>query len=280
MTDENPITHPLVPDPAPDAEGPVRVEASPSGAVVITLDRGLAGNRMNPALAGALREAFETLHGADRVRIAFVRGASGNFCSGYDLGWMRDTFDWSEGDLRDDAFEMARMLKALHDAPCATVALVEGQAVGPGMGIIAACDMAVAVGTAEFGFPELKLGLVPSVSAPYVADAVGPRTAQSLFATGRLIDAEEARRVGLVQAVVADAGELAATAERLTRDAMACAPEATAEAKRLAGRVWGRPVDHSLMDETARRFAARRASPEGVEGVRAYLDDRTPSWIL
>jgi methylglutaconyl-CoA hydratase len=278
MTDENPITHPLVPEPAPDAEGPVRVEASPSGAVVISLDRAQAGNRMTPALAGALREAFETLHGADHVRVAFVRGAGGTFCAGHDPDWMRDTFDWTESDLRDDAFGSARMLKALRDVPALTVALVEGEALGPGMGLVAACDMAIATVNARFGFPELKLGLIPSVSAPYVVDVIGPRHAQAMFATGKLIGAEEALRTGLVQALAGDEGELAAMTEKLTREVMSCAPAAAAEAKRLAWRVWGRPIDGTLMDETARRFAARRLSPEGVEGVTAFLEDRPPNW--
>jgi methylglutaconyl-CoA hydratase len=278
MTDENPMTHPLVPEPAPDAEGPVRVEASPSGAVVITLDRPRAGNRINPALTGALREAFETLHGADHVRVAFVRGAGRTFCAGYDPDWMRDTFDWTEGDLRDDAYEAARMLKALHDVPALTVALVEGEATGLGMGLVAACDAAIATREARFGFPELKLGLIPSVPAPYVVDVIGPRQAQVLLATGKLIGAEEALRLGLVQALASDEGELAAMTEQLTREVMSCAPEAAAEAKRMAWRVWGRPFDGAMMDETARRFAARRVSGEGSEGVRAHLDDRAPTW--
>jgi methylglutaconyl-CoA hydratase len=278
MTDENPITHPLVPEPAPDAGGPVRVEASPSGAVVITLDRPHAGNRMTPALVGALREAFETLHGADHVRIVFLRGAGRTFCAGYAPEWMRDTFDWTEGDLRDDAYEAARMLKALHDVPALTVALVEGEASGLGMGLVAACDAAIATRDAHFGFPELKLGLIPSVPAPYVVDVIGPRNAQLLFSTGKMINAEEGLRTGLVHALAADEGELAAMTEQLTREVMSCAPAAAAEAKRLAWRVWGRPFDGAMMDETARRFAARRASEEGGEGVRAYLEDRAPSW--
>jgi methylglutaconyl-CoA hydratase len=278
MTDENPMTHPLVPDPAPDAEGPVRVQASPSGEVVITLDRARAGNRMTEALQGALREAFETMHGADHVRLVFVRGTGSTFCAGHDPQWMRDSLDWTEADLRDDALDLGRALKALRDIPALTVALVEGEAFGAGVGLVAACDMAVAVGSARFGFPELKLGLSPAVSAPYLADAVGPRHAQALLATGRVIDAHEAQRIGLVQAVAADEAELSALAEQLTADALACAPEASAEAKRFAWKVWGRPIDHGLLEECARRFAAQRISPEGTEGVKAFLDGRTPNW--
>ena len=280
MSDENPMTHPLVPDPAPDAEGPVRIDASPSGVVVVTLDRGAAGNRMNPALQGALREAFETLHGADHVRLVLIRGAGKTFCAGHDPDWLRLTFDWSEADLRDDALDQGRMLKALHEIPALTVALVEGEAYGPGVGLAAACDMALATETARFGFPELKLGLLPSVSAPYLADAIGPRHAQALLGSGRTIDAHVAQRIGLVQVVAADEPALAALAEKLTGDVLACAPEAAAEAKRLAWRVWGRPIDHGLLEETARRFAARRVSAEGTEGAQAFLDGRSPNWNL
>jgi methylglutaconyl-CoA hydratase len=246
--------------------------------VVVTLDRPRAKNRMTPALQGALREAFETLHGADHVRLVLIRGAGGHFCAGHDPEWMRLSFDWTEADLRDDALDLGRTLKALHDVPALTVALVEGEAYGPGMGLVAACDMALATETARFGFPELKLGLLPSVSAPYLADAVGPRHAQALLGTGRTIDAGEAQRIGLVQDVAFDEPALAALAERLTGDALACAPEAAAEVKRLAWRVWGRPIDHGMLDETARRSAARRVSPEGIEGVQAYLDGRSPNW--
>jgi methylglutaconyl-CoA hydratase len=254
------------------------VEASPSGVVVVTLDRAQAGNRMNQAMQGALREAFETLHGADYVRLVLIRGAGDTFCAGHDPEWMRLTFDWTEADLRDDALDQGRMLKALHEVPALTVALVEGETYGPGVGLVAACDMALATETARFGFPELKFGLLPSVSAPYLTDAIGPRHAQSLLGTGLTIDAHVAHRIGLVQAVAPDEPALAALAERFTGDALGCAPEAAAEAKRLAWRVWGRPIDHGMLEETARRFAARRASPEGTEGVRAYLDGRAPNW--
>jgi methylglutaconyl-CoA hydratase len=278
MSDENPITHPLVPDPAPDASGPVRVEASPSGVVVVTLDRPHANNRLTQALQGALREAFETLHGADHVRLVYVRGAGGNFCGGRDPDWMRASFDWTESDVRDDAYDLGRVLKALREIPAMTVALVEGEAFGPGVGLAAACDMALATADARFGFPELKLGLLPAVSAPYLADAVGPRHAQALLATGRVIDAREAQTIGLVQAIAPDEGALSALAEKLTDDALACAPEAAAQAKRFVWKVWGRPIDHAMLEETARHFAARRVSPEGNEGLQAFLDGRAPNW--
>ena len=142
----NAIAHPFVADPAPDADNElVKIDALPSGVVFVTINRPEKKNAFDAATIAALYEAFETLQGADRVRVVFIRGAGGTFSAGADLNWMRDAAGWSEADNRDDAMGLAKMLKALHDVPALTVALVEGAAMGGGAGIVAACDMAVAV---------------------------------------------------------------------------------------------------------------------------------------
>ncbi len=275
---DNAIAEPFVIDPAPDADGPVRIEASRAGAVVITLARPEAQNRLTQALAGALREAFETLHGADHVRIAFVRGAGGHFCAGRDPQWLRDSADWTESDLREDARDLAHALKALRGAPALTVALVQGEAFGPGFGLAAACDLIVATPDARFGFPEIKLGLLPAIPAPYVVEALGARRASVLMQTGRLLDAQEALALGLVSEIVPDAAGFDAVMHRLAAEARGAAPNAAVAAKRLAWRVAGHALDHGLTDELARAFAAQRASDEGVEGVKAFLDGSAATW--
>ncbi|MBC6981996.1 enoyl-CoA hydratase-related protein [Caulobacter sp. 17J80-11] len=275
-----PITDPWVEEPAPDLETTkVLLDASPSGVAFVMINRPQKKNAFDAATIAALREAFETLHGADHVRVVFVRGAEGVFCAGADLEWMRDSADWTEADNRDDALQLARMLKALYDIPALTVALVEKAAMGGGAGLVAACDMAVATRDTKFAFSEVKLGLIPATISPYVVDAIGPRQARALFSTGRVFDAEYARQIGLVTEVVHDSEALNALQERLAGEIMACAPEAIAESKRLVWDVWGRPIDNALMDDTARRIAKKRVSPEGREGVRAFLEKRKPSWI-
>jgi methylglutaconyl-CoA hydratase len=228
----------------------------------------------------ALREAFETLHAADGVRVVFVRGAGGAFSAGADLEWMGDAGDLTEADNRDDAMQMAIMLKHLHDLPCLTVALVEGGAFGGGAGLVAACDMAIATKDARFAFSEVKLGLIPATISPYVVAAVGARRARALFAHGRVFDAEHARELGLVDEVVDDPQALAAARDRLAFDVMACAPGAVGEAKRLVDSVAGRELDHSLMEDTAKRIARARVGTEGREGVEAFLARRKPGWAL
>ena len=275
----NAIAHPLLADAAPDANDDlVQIRSTPEGVVFVTINRPEKKNAFDAATIAALHEAFLTLHGSDRVRLVFLRGAGGTFCAGADLSWMRDAVDWSEGDNRDDAMGLARMLKALHDVPALTVALVEGAAMGGGAGLVAACDMAVAVKGAKFAFSEVRLGLIPATIAPYVVEAVGPRTARRLFATAELFEADAARDFGLIDRVLPSADQIDGLVAELSAAMRANAPGAAGDAKRLVHHVAGHRLDGALMEDTARRIARARVSDEGQEGVRAFLDKRKPRW--
>lgn len=276
----NPIADPLVEGIDSDATSPlVRIEATAEGIATVSINRAARRNSFNAETIAALHEAFETLQAAEGgVRLVFLRGEGGTFSAGADLEWMRDAVSWTEADNREDAMEMAKMLKALWDLPAFTVALVEGGAYGGGAGLVAACDWAVAVDTAKFSFSEVKLGLIPATISPYVVAAIGPRAARGLFASARVFDATEAQRIGLVSEVVADAAGLDAARQRLAAEIMACAPGAVAESKRLVDDIAGEEIDHGLMEETARRIAKARVGEEGQAGVRAFLDRKPPPW--
>jgi methylglutaconyl-CoA hydratase len=282
MSDQtpNPISDPLVENViSPDvSEAPVHIEATLEGVATVTINRAHRRNAFDAPTIAALAEAFETLQGAEGVRIVFLRGSGGSFSAGADLDWMRMAADWSEADNRDDAMGLARMLKALSEVQALTVALVEGSAFGGGAGLVAVCDIAVATANARFAFSEVKLGLTPATISPYVVGAIGPRAAKGLFATGRVFDAAHAQAIGLIQEVVADAAALEAAKARLSDEIMACAPGAVADVKQLVWDVWARPIDHGLMQETANRIARARVSDEGREGVAAFLAKRKPSW--
>jgi methylglutaconyl-CoA hydratase len=256
----------------------VLLDATPDGVAIVTLNRPDRKNAFNAEVIAALNQALETLEGADGVRIVFLTGAGGTFSAGADLEWMRDAADFTEADNRDDAMAMAAMLKRLHDLPALTVAVVEGAAFGGGAGLVAACDMAFCTETARFAFSEVRLGLIAATISPYVVAAIGPRRARALFATGRPCDAAFAREIGLIDAVASGSPALKALCEALVADIKLCAPGAVAESKRLVDHVAGRSIDHSLMEDTARRIARARADPEGQEGVRAFLAKRAPGW--
>lgn len=274
----NSIAQPLVADPAPDANDDlVQIDSTPDGVVFVTINRPAKRNAFDAATIAALYEAFETLHGADKVRVVFIRGAGGTFSAGADLSWMRDAADWSESENRDDAMGLARMLKALHDVPALTCAIVEGSAMGGGAGIVAACDMAVAVEGSRFAFSEVKLGLIPATIAPYVIEAVGARRARQLFLTANIFDADYAAHAGLVDLVLPE-GSVDEFISMLSDSLTANAPGAMGDAKRLVNDIANHKLDHGLMEDTAKRIARARVSTEGQEGVRAFLDKRKPSW--
>ncbi|HEY2708871.1 MAG TPA: enoyl-CoA hydratase-related protein [Caulobacteraceae bacterium] len=274
-----PIADPFVEIPDTDATSDlVLMEATEEGAVTVTLNRPAKKNAFDAELIGALRETFETLRDQEAIRVVFVQGAGGTFSAGADLEWMRDAIDHTEEDNRDDAMQMAIMLKHLFDIPALTVALVEGGGFGGGAGLVAACDMAVAVKSARFSFSEVKLGLIAATISPYVVAAIGPRRARRLFASGEVFDADHAQAFGLVDEVVADAVALEAAKAKIAAGQRLCAPGAVAESKLLVGEVVGRDIDHSLMVHTAKRIAAQRVGDEGQAGVRAFLEGRKAPW--
>lgn len=274
----NPIADPLVENIDTDAVSSlVRIEATPEGVATITINSPATKNAFDAQVIAALAQAFETMHGAEGVRIVFLQGEGGVFSAGANLEWMAAAAQLSEADNREDAMAMAGMLKALWDIPALTVAVVQGGAFGGGAGLAAACDLAIAVDGAKFSFSEVRLGLIAATISPYVVRAIGPRQARALFATGRVFDAAYAEKIGLVSEVVAP-GEVEAAKARLGREIMACAPGAVSDSKRLVDDVFGRRIDHGLMDDTARRIAARRIGDEGQEGVKAFIERRKPSW--
>lgn len=257
---------------------PVILDASPGGVAVVLLNRPDKHNAFNADIIARLSEIFETLRGADELRCLILRGAGKSFSAGADLEWMQAAAHYEERENREDALKMAEMLNRLYKLPCLTVALVNGTAMGGGLGLIAACDAAVAVEGAKFRFSEVRLGITPATISPYVVEAIGPRWARRLFATGESFDAGFAKDIGLIHEVAADEEALNAAGERFAAMAFETAPRAVDEARELVRAVAHKSIDHGVMHDTARRIAERRASDEGREGLDAFLTKRKPSW--
>jgi methylglutaconyl-CoA hydratase len=273
----NPIADPFVENAvSADLEALIDIRSDPSGVVTVVINGVGPTNALNGETAAALKEAFETLHGADAARVMFLRGAGATFSSGADLQWLKTAAsDWDDNERRADAMAFAEMMRALIRIPCPTVALVQGAAAGSGAGLVAACDIAIAAADARFGFPGVQAGAVPAVIAPYVVGAIGPRRAAALFMTGRTIDAAEAQRIGLVDEVV-EPSALGEAARTLAQLLLQNGPQAVYEAKRLVWDVWG-PRD-AFMDDTVKRWVRSRFGEEGREGLAAQLEGRKPGW--
>lgn len=256
----------------------VKLEATREGVAIVLLNRPHRKNAFDEAMVAALSETFDLLAASETVRLVFLKGAGTDFCAGADLEWMERQGRHTREDNEADAFALAAMLHKLWSLPQMTVALVHGGAYGGGLGLIAACDQAVALETSKFCFSEARLGLTPATISPYVIEAIGARNARALFASAALIDAARARDIGLIQQVVPDLDALAHAEESFGSQISACAPGAIADARQLVRDVAGRPINAALMHETARRIADRRASVEGKEGLAAFLAKRKPDW--
>jgi methylglutaconyl-CoA hydratase len=254
------------------------LERRPDGVVRLTLSRPEIHNAFDDRQIAELTAAFRDLAAADAVRAVVLTGAGRSFSAGADLNWMRRTSTYGEAENLRDANALAGLMKALYDLPQPTVARVNGAALGGGTGLVACCDMVIAGESAVFGTTEVRLGIIPAVIGPYVIAAIGRRQASRLMLTGERITAYEAARIGLVHEVVA-ADQLDAAVERIVSHLLKGGPRALAAAKRLLHEVAGRPIDQKLIDDTARRIAALRATPEAREGLSAFLEKRKPGWI-
>jgi methylglutaconyl-CoA hydratase len=255
-----------------------RTERRAGGVVWLTLDRPEIHNAFDDRLIAELTAALARLGEDDAVRVVVLTGAGGSFSAGADLNWMRRTSTYGEAENLADARALARLMQALNELPKPTVARVNGAALGGGAGLVACCDIVVASERAVFGTTEVRLGLIPSVIGPYVLAAIGERHARRLMLTGERITATEAARLGLVHEVV-PAGQLDEATSRVVDELLKGGPAALRAAKRLIQGLAGRPIEPALIDDTARRIAALRATPEARVGVGAFLEKRAPDWL-
>jgi len=254
----------------------VRIDRD-GGLARIVLNRPERNNAFDEALILELTQAFDGIAGNSDVSTVVVQGEGKSFCAGADINWMKKAAGYSREENIRDAQPLARMLAALDRMPQTTIARVQGPVYGGGVGLVAACDIAIATTEATFCLSEVRLGLVPAVISPYVVRAMGVRHARRYFQTAEAFPAAEAARIALVHEVVA-ADAIDARIAALIAQLKTGAPAARAAAKTLVGTVAGRPIDDAVLSETAQLIAEMRAKPEAREGLSAFLEKRKPSW--
>ena len=253
-------------------------ERRPDDSAWITLNRPEVHNAFDDRLIAELTTELTRLGDDAAVRAVVLTGSGKSFSAGADLNWMRNTATYGEAENLADARALAKLMATLNELPKPTIARVNGAALGGGTGLVACCDIVVANATALFGTTEVRLGLIPSVIGPYVVAAIGIRQARRLMLTGERISATEAARIGLVHEVV-EADQLDGAVDAILRDLLRGGPGALTAAKRLVQDLAGQPIGPDLIDATARRIAALRATPEAREGVAAFLAKRPASWL-
>jgi len=245
----------------------------------LTLNRPELRNAFDDALIAALADALRELDSDPEVRVVVLAGNGPAFCAGADLNWMKRMAGYGYEKNLADASALAGMLKTLDRLSKPTIARVHGPAFAGGVGLVAACDIAIgAAPEAEFCLTEVKLGLSPATISPYVVRAMGERAARRYFLSGERFGAAEAHRLGLLSAL-AGRDELDSAVEAMLEQIVAGGPQAHAKIKDLVRSVArGGPVSDALVADTARRIAEIRVSPEGREGIASFLEKRKPAW--
>ena len=255
-----------------------KLKLSIDGAIArIWLDQPDARNAFDDIVIAELTQAFLEAGAAPQVK-AIVLGANGPaFCAGANLNWMRRMADYTRAENLADAGKLAAMLRTIADCPKPTIARVQGDVYAGGMGLVAACDIAVSVDSAWYCQSEVKIGQVPATISPYVLRAMGTRAAQRWFLTAERFAAAEAHRIGFVHEVVA-ADALDAKVAEIVKALTGASPAAVRACKTLIAEVAGREIDDALVAKTVEGIADIRASDEGREGVQAFLQKRKPAW--
>jgi methylglutaconyl-CoA hydratase len=257
---------------------PTRLRVVREGPVCrVVLARPEVRNAFDDVLIAELTEVFARISSDAGVRVVVLQGDGPSFCAGADIAWMQRAGTFTREENEADAGRMARMFRAIDACPRPVVVAAQGHAIGGGVGLVAAADIAIAAEGTVFSLAEVKLGILASVISPYVLRAIGSRHARNLLLTGERFEARDALRMGLVHQVV-PAAELAAACARKVESLLSSGPEATAATKRLIEHVTGLSPEEA-MPLTVQTIAERRASEEAREGLAAFLEKRPPSWV-
>ncbi|NPC58610.1 enoyl-CoA hydratase/isomerase family protein [Caenimonas soli] len=250
-----------------------------SGVATVTLNRPEVRNAFSDEVITELTAVFLELAEREEVRCIVLAANGTAFCAGADLNWMKRMADYDRAENLADAEALARMMRVIYECPKPTIARIQGDVYAGGTGLVAACDVAVSVDTAQYCLSEVRLGLIPATISPYVIRAMGPRAAHRYFLTAEPFGAAEALRIGFVHEVVG-AQELDAKVAAIAQTLVRNGPAAVKACKQLLHDVAGRKISTALITMTVEGIADIRVSDEGREGVQSFLEKRKPSWLL
>jgi methylglutaconyl-CoA hydratase len=253
-------------------------EIDHQGVAIVTLNRPDKHNAFDELVIADLTAAFEQIGEEENVRVMVLRANGKNFCAGADVNWMKRVASYSHEENIRDANALAKMLHTLNFLPIPTIARVQGAAMGGGAGLVCCCDIAIASDNASFAFSEAKLGLIPATISPYVVRAIGNHAARRYFLTAERFTAERAEALGMVSEVLTSE-QLDQRIEELIDIVIKNSSKAVRSAKQLLYDIEGKVITEELMQDTSERIANIRASDQGKEGLKAFLEKRKPSWV-
>lgn len=245
----------------------------------VTLNRPEIRNAFNEEMISELTSVFEQWGQSDEVRVIVLAAAGKAFCAGADLNWMRAMADYDYEENLADADKLAQMLKTIYQCPKPTIAAIQGDVYAGGMGLVAACDIAISVKIANFCLSEVRLGLAPATISPYVIRALGARASQRYFLTAEVFDAKKARQLGFIHERVNE-DEIQDRVATICAKIVNNSPDAVKTCKHLLHEVASETITDELIANTVKQIADIRSSQQGKEGVQAFLQKRKPDWIV
>lgn len=251
-----------------------------AGVGIVTLNRPERHNAFDDAMIAELAEVMLSMANDPAVRVVVISSVGKSFCAGADLAWMQRAAGYDFEQNKRDAGMLAEMLRRIAACPKPVIARVQGPAYGGGVGVIAACDIAVATFESRFALTEVRLGLIPAVIGPHVLAAIGERYARRYMLTAEVFSAAEAYRIGLLHEMVADDEALDAAVGEWVEAILKNGPRSLAECKALVRAIAGRPLDAQVIETTVESIARVRVAPEGQEGLAAFLEKRKPNWVV
>jgi methylglutaconyl-CoA hydratase len=246
---------------------------------ILTLNKAERHNAFDELLISEITTGLLELEADPRVRVVVLSSTGKSFCAGADLNWMKRVASFTSQENLREARSFARLLSTLNELGKPTIARVQGPAYGGGVGLIAACDIAVATYDALFALTEVKLGILPAVISPYLLAAIGERYCRRYMLSAERFSAAEAYRIGLLHEIVPSEDQLDEAIGEIIDSLLKNGPGAQAESKALIRMIAGQPIDESTVEETTQRITRVRSSPEGKEGLAAFLEKRKPNWI-
>lgn len=255
-----------------------QVNIDARGVATLTLNRPEVHNAFDDAMIAELIAVLRDLANDDKVRVLVLTSNGKNFSAGADLNWMRSMAKKDYQQNLNDAAELATLMHRLDKFPKPTIALVKGAAFGGALGLVACCDIAIAEENASFCLSEVRIGLIPAVISPYVMRAIGERESRRYFLTAERFMAPKAKSLGLLHEVVTE-GEMSDVAETLINTMLQNSPAAMTAAKSLIHNIYNRKISNNVIAHTEQTIAEIRVSPEGQEGLTAFLEKRKPAWL-
>lgn len=256
----------------------IKYESDDKGVVTLTLNRPEVHNAFDDQLIASFSELLDKISKSSKTRVVVLKAEGKSFSAGADLKWMQKMIDYDEKENMQDAYKLSNLLHQLNTLNKPTIAEIQGSAFGGGVGLIACCDIAIAAEPAQFGFTEVKLGLIPAVISPFVLHAIGERMTRRYFLTGERFSSEAAYTMGLIHEVV-PIYDLHDRTNSIIKEILHNGPQAISSAKSLIQAFQQIDIDNSVRAETSQLIAKMRVSDEGQEGLRAFLKKRKPNWV-